>query len=574
MAEKAFVYIRVSTTEQAEAGTSLFSQMTACEAYCKSKGYTIVGQSQDDISGATSLYERPGLTKALHSEASVIVCYDVDRLTRNNLQYALTLNEFEKVGKRFEFSTGGSTGNSDNDKLISGFKSLVAEFERSKILARTSEGRKQSARNGNIVTSWTPFGYAKDGQGGLSIVPEQAEIIREIFEAYVDSDKSLRQIAFDLTNMNIPTPSETKGYKKPATAWGLQTVVSMLKNPVYKGTFTYGRYKNYKKESGSSKTHKRSQPESEWLYVAVPIIIEPDLWAKAQKRLAENKDNKRRQAEVINPLRGRIRCKEHRTTFYLTHSGGHSYWYDAFARGNTSVCMKGIKYGLIESQAYEFVLQSLRTPKHLRKVLDEMERDSKTGKRDLESRLHAIKKAYAAEETKQANLLAASIAGTFDKELIAKESAKLEKSRKAIKMEVDSLQAELNSLMPRFSSDELISKWQGMPQSLIRFVSRGELGVQNPSEIYYPDKDSVGQETVSLDDLQSLYDDLDLQVVLSKDSKGQVIADMSLELFPTESKLVQSSSLLSNSKRQTNIRLRVTRPLDLHQPTVRNSGGV
>jgi len=60
MAEKAFVYIRVSTTEQAEAGTSLFSQMTACEAYCKSKGYTIVGQSQDDISGATSLYERPG----------------------------------------------------------------------------------------------------------------------------------------------------------------------------------------------------------------------------------------------------------------------------------------------------------------------------------------------------------------------------------------------------------------------------------------------------------------------------------------------------------------------------------
>ena len=573
MTERAFIYCRVSTSEQADSGTSLTSQLTACKAYAKSKGYTVVGQAEEDISGSSSIQERPGLMRALESSAHILVVHTVDRFSRDVNLGGLALAKFRRADKRLEFVSGLK---SDDPffKAMFTFSLLVADLWRDAIIEATTRGRNTSVEKGNVVTSWVPFGYAKDGQRGLSIIPEQAEIIREIFEAYVDSDKSLRQIALDLTSMNLPTPSETKGYKKPATAWGLQTVVSILKNPVYKGTFAYGKNKNYKKEDNNVTTYKKSRPESEWKYVTVPIIIEPDLWEKAQKRLEDNKDNKRRQSEVINPLRGRIRCKEHRTTFYLTHSGGHSYWYDTYARGNTSTCMRGIKYGLVESKVYEFVLQSLRTPKHLRKVLDEMERDSKTGKRDLESRLHAIKKAYTAEETKQANLLSASIAGTFDKELIAKESAKLEKSRKAVKAELDNLQAELNSLMPRFSSEELIAKWQGMPQSLIRFVSRGELGSQNPSELYYPTVDSVGQETVSLEDLQSLYDDLDLQIVLSKDSKGQVIADMSLELFPTESKLVQSSNLLSNSKRQTNIRLRVTRPLDLHQPTVRNSGGV
>jgi site-specific DNA recombinase len=57
--KRAVIYCRVSTDDQEREGTSLQTQLEACRAYCKEKGYEIAAQWSEAFSGLT--LERPKL---------------------------------------------------------------------------------------------------------------------------------------------------------------------------------------------------------------------------------------------------------------------------------------------------------------------------------------------------------------------------------------------------------------------------------------------------------------------------------------------------------------------------------
>jgi site-specific DNA recombinase len=100
------IYARVSTDMQAEQGYSLGAQVEDCTAKAKELGATMIKEYVDD--GYSGAYlERPALEsmrEALRSGLfQAVVCYDVDRLSRNLSHQLIITEDIEKNGATLHF---------------------------------------------------------------------------------------------------------------------------------------------------------------------------------------------------------------------------------------------------------------------------------------------------------------------------------------------------------------------------------------------------------------------------------------------------------------------------------------
>src|SRR3712207_4345455 len=100
---QAAIYSRVSTTRQEDEGTSLDTQAERCRDYANAHGYAVSTEYREVFTGAV-WRDRPKLTElraaVRNKEFDVIICYDIDRLSRNQIHLALLMDEFEEAGVR------------------------------------------------------------------------------------------------------------------------------------------------------------------------------------------------------------------------------------------------------------------------------------------------------------------------------------------------------------------------------------------------------------------------------------------------------------------------------------------
>ena len=92
--QKALIYCRVSTEEQAEQGYSLDAQEKLCKAFALNNGYSVAGIYRDEGKSGTSL-DRPALKNLLakcqdKQSISAVIVQETDRLARNTQDH-LTL---------------------------------------------------------------------------------------------------------------------------------------------------------------------------------------------------------------------------------------------------------------------------------------------------------------------------------------------------------------------------------------------------------------------------------------------------------------------------------------------------
>ena len=116
---------------------------------------------------------------------------------------------------------------------------VIAEYENAKIAERYRRGKLHRARAGEIPFWKMSYGHRRvvpdDGAPArIEIFEPEAQIVREIFRAYVEDERSIRQIALDLHDRSIPSPTG-----KPM--WGTSTIGRLLHNEAYIGTVYYNR---------------------------------------------------------------------------------------------------------------------------------------------------------------------------------------------------------------------------------------------------------------------------------------------------------------------------------------------
>jgi len=278
------LYARVSTERQHERGT-VASQLEALRAAAHADGHEVVEEFVDDgYSGAR--LDRPALDRLRDAaEAGVldgVLCLCADRLARAYAYQVLILEELQRFGCQVRFLEGPAFGEDPQATLLVQMQGVIAEYERAKIAERYRRGKLYRARAGEICFWKMSYGHRRvvpddGGPARIEVFEPEAEIVREIFRAYVDGGQSVRQIAHDLHDRGIPSPTG-----KPI--WGTSTIGRLLHNEAYTGTVYYNRREsiegNGPRGARSCKTRYRDRPREDWIAITVPPIIDGDTFER------------------------------------------------------------------------------------------------------------------------------------------------------------------------------------------------------------------------------------------------------------------------------------------------------
>ncbi len=182
---KAGVYVRVSSDEQAERGTSLESQVAQCRAFAQVKDWHVAEVYADaGISGAMG--DRPGL-KALLKDAElgrfkVLVVARLDRMARKQLLLLNVVERLHAAGVDFVSVSESFDTSTPFGRAALGLLGTFAELERELIRDRTMKGRRARQAQGLWAAGAPPFGYVYDPTTkGLQVVEGEAVIVQRVF---------------------------------------------------------------------------------------------------------------------------------------------------------------------------------------------------------------------------------------------------------------------------------------------------------------------------------------------------------------------------------------------------------
>lgn len=236
VSKKAVGYIRVSTEEQRDNGLSLGAQRESITAFAKSQGYELLDVIEDAaVSGASKPFERPGfhrIVELAQSEAfGVLLVWKFDRLARH-LAYAVSTTQtlHDDYGVTLRSVTEPIETESPMGQTIFSIFAGMAMMEREAITERTLMGRKAKAKQGGFAGGKAPYGYQRNKEGGLVIIPEEADVVRQIF-AWHKAGLGTKAIAARLNAEGIPT--------RGGRPWIFSTIQGMLHNAKYEGQVEY-----------------------------------------------------------------------------------------------------------------------------------------------------------------------------------------------------------------------------------------------------------------------------------------------------------------------------------------------
>lgn len=228
-------YIRVSTDGQCgEDRFGLDVQTKQIKEYCEKNEMNIVRWFKDE--GESGAKERPGFDEIIYGDVSnppyeCVIVAKSDRVARDiNIYYYYKMMLMKKDIKLISISEDfGQFGVFSN--MLEAFTLCVAEMERDNINKRTSAGRKVKAARGGYSGGRPPYGY-KPVSGVLTVVPEEAEVVRMVF-SMKDAGMTYKQICDRLNELGKTNHSGGK--------FSISTIQVILGNRnLYRGLYKYG----------------------------------------------------------------------------------------------------------------------------------------------------------------------------------------------------------------------------------------------------------------------------------------------------------------------------------------------
>lgn len=225
-------YCRVSTKEEEQAS----SYEAQCEYYTdkimSNKEWTMAGIFADEGITGTSTKKRTEFLRMIRQckqkKIDLILTKSIQRFARNTLDcinYTRILRQLG-IGVLFEKENINSLP-ADSEFMITMYGAM-AQSESESISGNIRRGRQMHAKVGTlkIPCHWL-YGYKKDAGGKFCIIPEQAEVVREIYERYKNG-ASLRNLKDWLEENQIKTVLGTAD-------WSISVIKGILTNEKYCG---------------------------------------------------------------------------------------------------------------------------------------------------------------------------------------------------------------------------------------------------------------------------------------------------------------------------------------------------
>ena len=310
---KCYTYIRVSTAMQVE-GYSLEAQRDRLTKFADYQGMEVVREYCDAGKSGKNITGRPEFTQMLQDVAAerddvdFILVFKLSRFGRNAADVLNSLQYIQDFGVNLICVEDGIDSSKDSGKLTITVLSAVAEIERENILVQTMEGRKQKAREGKWNGGRAPFGYKVNREKQiLEIDPDEAEIVRVIFDKFVHTDMGADSISKYL-NEHGYVKNRSRDFELSYFTRSL--VRRILDNPVYLGKIAYGKSTSEKVKGTRDEYHRVLQSDYMITDGKHEAIIDEELWTQAQAKRRETgvKWNKTHSLEHEHILSGILKC--------------------------------------------------------------------------------------------------------------------------------------------------------------------------------------------------------------------------------------------------------------------------
>ena len=224
-------------------GESIGNQVELCKEYIQTH-YPEVPQDHvliyEDEGFSGGNLNRPDFKKmmdaARQKKFRAIIVYRLDRISRNISDFSSLIEELSRleiafVSIREQFDTGTPMG-----RAMMYIASVFSQLERETIAERIRDNMHELAKTGRWLGGTTPTGYSSeavqkitiDGKSKkackLKLIPEEAEIIRLIYDLYMEHD-SLTAVEAELIKRGLKT--------KNGKLFTRFSIKAILQNPVY-----------------------------------------------------------------------------------------------------------------------------------------------------------------------------------------------------------------------------------------------------------------------------------------------------------------------------------------------------
>ncbi|MGB9153303.1 MAG: recombinase family protein, partial [Alphaproteobacteria bacterium] len=444
------IYARVSTGRQAENELSIPDQLRQMRQWAERGGHVVVKEYIEP--GATATDDKRPVFQDMMVDATMkgtspfqlIVVHSFSRFFRDHVEGAIYQRRLRKHGVRVESITQ-NTSDDPSGEMHRSMIMLFDEYQSKENAKHTLRGMQENARQGYFNGSKAPFGYKTidAGQTGtrgrikkkLAINEPEAEIVREIFDLYVNGRNAPRIGMKEIAKYLNAKKSLMRG-----KLWRIQAVQLILSSLTYSGWHVFNKL--------DSKTRK-IKSEAEWVKIPVPAIIDQDLFDGATKLRAAHtpKMCAPRRESSPNLLTGLLKCDCCGATMVLQTAKNNQYrYYKCSARiskGDTACKSKSYPMDKLDNLVLEAFKSKIYTPEYIRAVVDTMRQNTNLHGGEEKIRLKKLDAELKDLEQAENKLFEAIEKGILELDDRLKARVQQNKTRR------DALVGEMASLQPK-----------------------------------------------------------------------------------------------------------------------------
>lgn len=283
-----------------------------------------IGAVYEEVVSGETITSRPQMQRLLHDVeqgrfAGVLVM-EVERLARGDtIDQGIVARTFQYSGTKIITPSKTYDPSSEFDREYFEFGLFMSRREYQTINRRQQAGRLASVREGKWPSNKAPYGYSRrklENQKGWTLVPDdRAPIVKDIFRWYTNGiaaeDGTLHrlgpaQVARRLNMLQIPSPG--------GKDWTNQSVISLLRNPVYAGWVCWGKRHQVKRmENGEIMTARPRAKEDETVSFPGlhPPLVTQEIFDTVQHLLCGTISRPGPKSALLqNPLAGLVKCAQ------------------------------------------------------------------------------------------------------------------------------------------------------------------------------------------------------------------------------------------------------------------------
>ena len=314
-------YCRVSTKQEEQLNSYEVQVKFYTEKIQSEPKWSLVGIFADKGITGTSVKKRDEFNRLMRlckrGKVDMIITKSISRFSRNTVDCLKYVRMLRELNIDVFFEEQGIHSIDPGAEFYITIYGSIAQSESENISANVKWGKAQSAREGKVPFNYKrSIGYRKGDDGNPEIDPEQAAVVKLIYERFLAGD-SFGGIAAYLAERNIPSPCGKE-------TWGNGTIKSILSNEKYKGDAILN--KTFTVDCLTKKV-KVNNGERQKFYVENnhPAIIDSATFARVQEELARRAGKRKVKQKGTTTEQGKYSSKYALTELLICGECGTPY---------------------------------------------------------------------------------------------------------------------------------------------------------------------------------------------------------------------------------------------------------